>query len=55
MKITLEPANLIEAEVIIRGDTADPEVAQLLRLLGNKTSGRLMVHREDEQFVLDTQ
>ena len=54
MKITLEPAELREVEVIIRGDTSDPEVAQLLRLLGNKASGRLMVHREDEQFVLDT-
>lgn len=54
MKITLEPAELREVEVIIRGDAADPEVAQLLKLLGNRTSGRLMVNREEEQFVLDT-
>ena len=54
MKITLEPASLSEVEVIIRGDTSDPEVAQLLRLLGNRTSGRLMVLRDEEQFVLDT-
>lgn len=54
MKITLEPASLSEVEVIIRGDTSDPEVARLLRLLGNRTSGRLMVHRDEEQFVLDT-
>jgi len=54
MKITLEPAALSEVEVIIRGNPSDPEVAQLLKLLGNKTSGRLMVSREDEQFVLDT-
>jgi DNA-binding LytR/AlgR family response regulator len=54
MKITLEPAQLSEVEVIIRGDTSDPEVAQLLQLLGSRTSGRLMVHREEEQFVLDT-
>ena len=54
MKITLEPASLSEVEVIIRGDACDPEVARLLRLLGNRTSGRLMVHRDEEQFVLDT-
>ena len=54
MKITVEPAELSEVEVIIRGDTSDPEVAQLLRLLGSRTSGRLMVSREEEQFVLDT-
>jgi DNA-binding LytR/AlgR family response regulator len=53
MKITLEPVNLREAEVIIRGDASDPEVAQLLRLLSSRTSGRLMVQREEEQFVLD--
>ena len=40
--------------MVIRGNAADPEVAQLLRLLGTKTSGRLMVSREEEQFVLDT-
>ncbi len=54
MKITFEPAELREVEVIIRGNAADPEVAQLLQLLGTKTRGRLMAHREDEQFVLDT-
>lgn len=54
MKITLEPAALSEVEVIIRGNPSDSEVARLLKLLGNKTSGRLMVSREDEQFVLDT-
>ena len=54
MKITLEPASLSEVEVIIRGDTGDPEIARLLRLLGSKTSGRLMVLRDEEQFVLDT-
>jgi DNA-binding LytR/AlgR family response regulator len=54
MKITLEPTGQPEVEVIIRGNAADPEVAQLLKLLGTKASGRLMVSREDEQFVLDT-
>ena len=53
MKITLEPAQLREVEVIIRGDVSDPEVAELLRLLGNKSTGRLMVNREEEQFLLE--
>ena len=53
MKITLEPANLPEVEVIIRGDISDPEVAQLLSKLGSKTGGRLIVQREEEQFLLD--
>ena len=53
MKITLEPAQLSEVEVIIRGDVSDPEVAELLRLLGNKSTGRLMVNREEEQFLLE--
>ena len=43
MKITLEPADLREVEVIIRGEPSDPEVAQLLKLLGSKNSSRLMV------------
>ena len=53
MKITLEPADLREVEVIIRGEPSDPEVAPLLKLLGSKTGSRLMVSREDEQVVLD--
>ncbi len=54
MKITLEPSNSSEVEVIIRGDPSDPEVAQLLRRLGGKSGGRLMVSQEEEQFLLDT-
>lgn len=53
MKIMLEPASLSEVEVIIRGDVSGPEVAEILRRLGNKSSGRLLVYREDEQFLLD--
>ena len=51
MKITLEPAQLSEVEVIIRGDVADPEVAELLRKLGTRAGGKLIVHREEEQVV----
>lgn len=54
MKITLEAAQLPEVEVIIRGDVASPEVAELLRKLGTRPSGKLIVHREEEQFLLDT-
>lgn len=54
MKITLEPAQLPEVEVIIRGNVSDPEVAELLRLMGNKPTGRLLAWREEEQFPLDT-
>lgn len=54
MKITLEPADLPEAEVIIRGSATDPEVISLLQQLSRKTnSGKLMVYREDEQYILD--
>ena len=53
MKITLEPADLKETEVIIRGDVAGPEVAAILQALGKKNSGRLLVYREEEQFPVD--
>ena len=53
MKITLEPAQQNELEVIIRGDISGPEAAQLLRRLGSKTTERLMVQKEEEQFLLD--
>lgn len=53
MKIILEPASASEVEVIIRGDPSDTEVARLLQLLGGRTSSRLLVHREEEQFLLE--
>lgn len=54
MKITLEPAQLQETEVIIRGDVASTEVASILQYLGKKNSGKLLVYKEEEQFILDT-
>lgn len=54
MKITLEPANLQETEVIIKGDVSSAEVAALLQMLGKKNSGKLLLFKEDEQFVVDT-
>jgi len=53
MKIILEQADLPEVEVVIRGDVAGPEVSQLLRRLGGKTTVRLVAYREEEQFLLD--
>lgn len=53
MKITLEPAVLPEPEVIIRGDVGSEEVARLLRFLQNKNTGRLIVYKEEEQYLLE--
>lgn len=54
MKITFEPSDSQETEVIIKGDIASPEVASLLQFLGKKNSGKLILFKEDEQFVVDT-
>lgn len=54
MKITLEPAELSEPEVIIRGSATDPEVISLLQTLSRKgTTGKLMLYKEDEQYIMD--
>lgn len=53
MKITLEPCEVQETEVIIRGDVASPEVAALLQVLGKKNSSRVLLYKEDEQFPVD--
>lgn len=54
MKITLEPAEVRETEVIIRGDVASEEVAAILQFLGKKNSGKVLLCREDEQFIIDS-
>lgn len=53
MKIILEGADLQETEVIIRGDVASSEVAAILQVLGKKNSGKILLYKEDEQFVVD--
>jgi len=53
VKITVEPAQLPETEVIIRGDIAGAEVAAILQLLGKKNSGKLFVFQEEEQYILN--
>ena len=54
VKITLEPDDVQETEVIIRGDVASEEVAAILQLLGKKSSGKVLAYREDEQFIVDS-
>ena len=54
MKIILEPAQNQEAEVIIRGDVSGEEVRSLLQLLNRKPSSKLIVYKEEEQFLIDT-
>ena len=53
MKIILEPAQLSELEVVIRGDVSSPEAAAILQAISKKPAGRLFVYKEEEQFVLD--
>ena len=53
MKIRLEPANLPEPEVIIRGDATSEEVVSLLQLLRKRNSGKLIVYKEEEQYIVD--
>lgn len=54
MKILLEPAQTQETEVIIRGDVASEEVRTLLQLLNRKPVSKLIVYKEEEQFLVDT-
>lgn len=53
MKITLESAQIPETEITIRGDVTGEEVLSILQLLRSKNSGKVVVFREEEQFILD--
>lgn len=53
MKIKLESAELPETEVIIRGDVTSDEVVSLLQLLKKRNSGKLLLYREEEQYIVD--
>lgn len=56
MKVTFESANGIETEVLIKGEITSPDVAALLDFikgLGTNTNKKLMLYREDEQFLID--
>lgn len=52
MKIILESASLPETEVILRGDIAGPEVTSLLQLLQRKNSSKILLYKEEEQFII---
>ena len=53
MKIKLESAELPETEVIIRGDVTCDEVVSLLQLLKKRSSGKLILYKEEEQYIID--
>ena len=53
MKIHLESADLQETEVIIRGDVTSEEVVSLLQLLKKRNSGKLILYKEEEQYIMD--
>ncbi len=53
MKIKLESAELSETEVIIRGDVTSEEVVSLLQLLKRRNSGKLILYKEEEQYIMD--
>lgn len=54
MKITMEPTDLPEAEIIIRGNVTDPQILSVLQFLNQKENrSKLMVFAEEEQVILD--
>ena len=42
-----------ETEVIIRGDVTSEEVVSLLQLLKKRSKGKLILYREEEQYIVD--
>ena len=53
MKIKLESAELPETEVIIRGVVTSEDVVSLLQLLKKRNSGKLILYKEEEQYIMD--
>ena len=53
MKIKVESVELPETEVIIRGDVTSEEVVSLLQLLKKRNSGKLILYKEEEQYIVD--
>ena len=54
MKFKLESAQLPETEVIIRGDVTSEEVLGLLQILKKRGSGKLILYKEEEQYIVDS-
>ena len=42
-----------ETDVIIRGDVTSEEVVSLLQLLKKRNSGKLILYKEEEQYIMD--
>ena len=55
MKIKLESVDLPEAEVIIRGDVTSEEVVSLLQILKKRNSGKIILYKEEEQYIVDAE
>lgn len=53
MKIKLESADLSETEVIIRGDVTSEEVVSLLQMLKKRNTGKIILYKEEEQYIVD--
>lgn len=53
LKIKVESVELPETEVIIRGDVTSEEVVSLLQLLKKRNSGKLILYKEEEQYIVD--
>lgn len=52
MKFTLEPAEIHELEVIIRGDLNDPQVPKIIAALtAAKVISRLFLYREEKEYL----
>lgn len=52
MKIKLESADLLETEVIIRGDVTSEEIVSLLQLLKKRNTGKIILYKEEEQYIV---
>ena len=53
MKIKLESVELPETEVIIRGDVTSEEVVSLLQMLKKRSTGKIILYKEEEQYIVD--
>jgi DNA-binding LytR/AlgR family response regulator len=54
LKIKLESAQLPETEVIIRGDVTSEEVFSLLQMLKRRKAGKIILYKEEEQYIVAT-
>lgn len=54
MKIMFETADVLETEVIIRGDISSPDVEAVIDFIKSRNANtkKLMLFKEDEQFLI---